>query len=98
MQIPKKTKMMTKNLSLMMVTYLAQTVTLMSSPRQGKPSAVFSLCQCNSVCNLFLFLIRVNWKKTGKKKKKSEKVDLYELLGLENVRWMATDEQVKSGM
>eukprot|EP00884_Botryococcus_braunii_P015011 jgi/Botrbrau1/23510/Bobra.106_1s0061.1 len=33
---------------------------------------------------------------TGKKKKKSEKVDLYELLGLENVRWMATEEQIKS--
>eukprot|EP01024_Parvocaulis_polyphysoides_P048263 TRINITY_DN458_c0_g1_i1.p1 TRINITY_DN458_c0_g1~~TRINITY_DN458_c0_g1_i1.p1 ORF type:complete len:669 (-),score=172.32 TRINITY_DN458_c0_g1_i1:221-2197(-) len=41
----------------------------------------------------------VEWKGKGKKKGKSKKKgeDLYALLGLENLRWMATEKQLKDG-
>lgn len=41
---------------------------------------------------------RVSWKGSKKRKKKdSDKLDYYKLLGLENTRWMATDSQIKKG-
>jgi hypothetical protein len=41
---------------------------------------------------------RVSWKGSKKRKKKtSDKLDYYKLLGLETTRWMATDVQIKKG-
>ena len=45
-------------------------------------------------------LCRTSWKSKGKKKKKddkSQKLDLYALLGLQNERWTATEAQIKLG-
>ena len=45
-----------------------------------------------------LLLRRAKWRGKGKKKKskKKEGEDLYALLGLQNERWTATAEQIKS--
>lgn len=37
------------------------------------------------------------WQHKGKKKKQSDKEDLYALLGLGNERWTANDNQIKLG-
>ncbi len=37
------------------------------------------------------------WQHKGKKKKQSDKEDLYALIGLANERWTATDNQIKLG-
>ena len=37
------------------------------------------------------------WQHKGKKKKHSDKEDLYALLGLGNERWTANDNQIKLG-
>jgi len=38
------------------------------------------------------------WQHKGKKKKQSDKEDLYALIGLANERWTANDNQIKLGM
>ena len=42
---------------------------------------------------------RVDWKGSKKKKKskRSKEADLYGLLGLQNERWTATEQQIKLG-
>ena len=55
-----------------------------------------------SFCPYFLFdayRVRTRWKKAKKLKKvvKSVDVDYYKLLGLEQERWMATDDQIVKG-
>ena len=42
-------------------------------------------------------LLRCRWQHKGKKKKQSDKEDLYALLGLANERWTANDNQIKLG-
>ena len=37
------------------------------------------------------------WQHKGKKKKQSDKEDLYALIGLANERWTANDNQIKLG-
>ena len=49
-------------------------------------------------CCTHAFVCRVQWKhkkENRKSKKKDTKKDMYALLGLEDLRWMATDSQVK---
>jgi preprotein translocase subunit Sec63 len=50
--------------------------------------------QHNAICTL---ACRVRWKhkKENKKKKQDAAKDLYALLGLQDIRWMATESQIK---
>lgn len=44
-----------------------------------------------------LFDYQCRWQHKGKKKKQTDKEDLYALLGLANERWTANDNQIKLG-
>lgn len=82
-------------------------VSLGGRARTPEPPAAQHLHNCvphspanpgGAECDRFRAACSVQWKSKGKRKKgdkEKKKQDLYALLGLKDLRWMATDSQLK---